>query len=121
MRLDRKVALITGGTSGIGRATSLLFAREGAKVAVSGRSEERGEEVVGEIIALGGEAVFIATDVRSADECRRTVEATVDAFGRIDILFNNAGVWFPNTVADCTEEEWDLTLDVNLKGAYLMS
>jgi len=121
MRLARKVALITGGTSGIGKATSLLFAREGAKIAVSGRNEDRGQEVVKEITAAGGEAVFIATDVRFADECGRTVEETVNAFGRIDILFNNAGVWFPNTVADCTEEEWDLTLDVNLKGAYLMS
>lgn len=121
MRLAGKVALITGGTSGIGRATSLLFAREGAKVAVSGRNEERGMEVVHEITAAGGEAVFISTDVRFEAECRRTVEETIDAFGRIDILFNNAGVWFPNTVADCTEEEWDMTLDVNLKGAFLMS
>jgi NAD(P)-dependent dehydrogenase (short-subunit alcohol dehydrogenase family) len=121
MRLARKVALITGGTSGIGRATSLLFAREGAKIAVSGRNEDRGKEVVEEITAAGGEAVFISTDVRSADECRRTVEETVDAFGRIDILFNNAGVLFANTVPDCTEEEWDLTLDINLKGTFLMS
>jgi len=121
MRLARKVALITGGTSGIGRATSLLFSREGAKVAVSGRNKDRGQDVVKEITAAGGEAVFVSTDVRFPDQCRRTVEETVDAFGRIDILFNNAGVWFPNTVPDCTEEEWDLTLDVNLKGAYLMS
>jgi NAD(P)-dependent dehydrogenase (short-subunit alcohol dehydrogenase family) len=121
MRLARKVALITGGTSGIGKATSVLFAREGAQVAVSGRNQERGREVVREITEAGGSAVFISTDVRFPDECRRTVEKTIDAFGRIDILFNNAGVWFPNTVADCTEEEWDLTLDVNLKGAFLMS
>ena len=121
MRLARKVALITGGTSGIGRATSLLFSREGAKVAVSGRNKDRGQDVVKEIIAAGGEAVFVSTDVRFPDQCRRTVEETVDAFGRIDILFNSAGVLFANTVPDCTEEEWDLTLDVNLKGAYLMS
>ena len=121
MRLDRKVALITGGTSGIGKATSVLFAREGGKIAVSGRNRDRGQDVVKEITAAGGEAIFISTDVRFPDECRRTVEETVDAFGRIDILFNNAGVWFPNTVPDCTEEEWDLTLDVNLKGAFLMS
>jgi len=121
MRLARKVALITGGTSGIGRATSLLFSREGAKIAVSGRNKDRGQDVMKEITAADGEAVFISTDVRFPDECRRTVEETVEAFGRIDILFNNAGVWFPNTVPDCTEEEWDLTLDVNLKGAFLMS
>jgi NAD(P)-dependent dehydrogenase (short-subunit alcohol dehydrogenase family) len=121
MRLAEKVALITGGNSGIGKATCLLFAREGAKVAVSGRNESRGQEVVNEIVASGGEAVFIRTDVRLAEECRRTVEETIRAFGRVDILFNNAGAWFPNTVPDCTEEEWDITLDVNLKGAFLMS
>jgi NAD(P)-dependent dehydrogenase (short-subunit alcohol dehydrogenase family) len=121
MRLAEKVALITGGNSGIGKATCLLFAREGAKVAVSGRNESRGQEVVNEIVASGGEAVFIRTDVRLAEDCRRTVEETIRAFGRVDILFNNAGAWFPNTVPDCTEEEWDITLDVNLKGAFLMS
>ena len=121
MRLAEKVALITGATSGIGRATALLFAQEGAKVAVSGRNKTRGQKVVMEITAAGGEAIFIRTDVRSAEECRRTVEDTVDAFGRVDILFNNAGVWFPNAVPECTEQEWDLTLDVNLKGAFLMS
>jgi NAD(P)-dependent dehydrogenase (short-subunit alcohol dehydrogenase family) len=78
MRLARKVALITGGTSGIGRATSLLFAQEGAKIAVSGRNRDRGQEVVKEITAAGGEAVFIATDVRSAEERRskHSVEST---------------------------------------------
>jgi len=120
MRLDDKVALITGGTSGIGRATALLFSQEGAKVAITGRNEARGQEVVNEIEQANGTAIFIRSDVRFADECRQAVEETLRAFGRLDILFNNAGVFYPNTVPDSTEEEWDLTIDINLKGTYLM-
>ena len=120
MRLAGKVALITGGTSGIGQATALLLAQEGAKVALTGRSEERGQAVVKGIVRAGGTAIFIRSDVRLAEECHRAVEETLRAFGRLDILFNNAGVFYPNTAPDSTEEEWDLTLDVNLKGTYLM-
>jgi len=121
MRFTNKVALITGGTSGIGLITAILFAHEGAKVAITGRNEHRGQEVVDEITKIGGIAIFIRADVRFPNECKRTVEETLQAFGKLDILFNNAGVWFPNTVVDCTEEEWDLTVDVSLKGTYLMS
>lgn len=121
MHLANKVALITGGTSGIGQAAALLFSKEGARVAITGRNESRGQEVIKKIKEAGGEAVFIKADVRISEECRQTVEKTLQVFGRIDILFNNAGVYFPNTVVDCTEEEWNLTLDINLKGTYLMS
>jgi len=121
MRLNNKVALITGGNSGIGRATALLFAREGAKVALTGRDEERGRQVVEEIRKASGTAVFIRSDVRLADDCRQAVDETLRQFGRLDILFNNAGVFYPHSVVDCPEEEWDLTIDVNLKGTYLMS
>ncbi len=121
MRLSNKIAMITGGTSGIGRATALLFAREGAKVSITGRNEARGKQVVEEIEKEGGDAIFIRADVRFSTECRRAVELTLQAFGRLDILFNNAGVFYPSTVTDCTEEEWDLTIDINLKGTYLMS
>lgn len=121
MRLEGKSALITGGTSGIGRATAVLFAREGAQVALTGRSEERGREVAGEIERGGGRALFTRSDVRLAEDCRRAVDQTLRAFGKIDVLFNNAGVFFPNTVPDCSEEEWDLTIGVNLKGTFLMS
>ncbi len=120
-RLERKVALITGGTSGIGRATAVLFAREGARVAVLGRDPGRGKDVVAEIEGAGGTAAFLQCDVRLAVECREAVGKTVDAFGGLDILFNNAGVYYPNTVVDCSEEEWDLTVDTGLKGTYLMS
>lgn len=121
MRLRDQVAVITGGTSGIGRATALLFAQEGARVAITGRNDARGQEVVAEIKQAGGQALFLRADVRFPDECRRAVEETVQTFGCLDILFNNAGVFYPNSVVDCTEEEWDLTLDICLKGTYLMS
>jgi NAD(P)-dependent dehydrogenase (short-subunit alcohol dehydrogenase family) len=120
-RLAGRAAIVTGGTSGMGRATALLFAREGAMVAVGGRDEERGRDVVGAIRRDGGQAILARGDVRSAADCRRIAEETLAAFGRIDVLFNNAGVFFPHTVPDCTEEEWDLTVDVNLKGTFLMS
>jgi len=121
MRLLNKVALITGGTSGIGEATALLFANEGAKVTITGRNEERGSEVTDPILKGGGQAIFIQTDVSKADDCRRAVDETVRAFGRLDILFNNAGVFFAHTALDCSEQEWDLQIDINLKGTFLMS
>jgi len=121
MRLAGKVALITGGTSGIGRATAVLFAREGARVAITGRDEVRGRVVLHEIKGAGSEGIFVRADVRIADDCRRAVDETLKAFRTIDILFNNAGVFYPHTVPDCPEDEWDQTIDVNLKGTYLMS
>ena len=121
MRLAGKVALITGGTSGIGRATAVLFAREGSRVAITGRDEVRGRVALHDIKSAGSEGIFVRADVRSADDCRRSVDETLKAFGKIDVLFNNAGVFFPHTVPDCPEEEWDRTIDVNLKGTYLMS
>lgn len=121
MRLDGKVALITGGTSGIGSATAIRFAKEAAKVAITGRNVEHGNQVVAEITEAGGDALFIRTDVRMAKDCRRAVEQTLERFGQIDVLFNNAGVFHPKTVPEMTEEEWDETIDSSLKGAFLMS
>jgi NAD(P)-dependent dehydrogenase (short-subunit alcohol dehydrogenase family) len=121
MRLAHKVALITGGTSGIGEATAVLFAKEGAKIAVTGRNETRGHAVTARILEQGGHAIFIRTDVRKANECKRAVDDTLSAFGRVDILFNNAGVFYPRTTLECSEEEWDLQIDINLKGTFLMS
>ncbi len=121
MRLKDKVALITGGTSGIGEATALLFAAEGARVAITGRNEQRGSAVVDKIKQAGGDAIFIRTDVSRAEDCRRAVEETIRAFGRLDILFNNAGVFYPQTALECSEREWDEQIDVNLKGTFLMS
>ena len=121
MRLANKVALITGGTSGIGRASARLFAQEGASVAITGRDEVRGQETVAEIVQAGGSAIFLQADVRLDAACRRAVNDTVRAFGRLDILFNNAGVFYPHTLVDCSEKEWHLTIDICLKGTYLMS
>jgi NAD(P)-dependent dehydrogenase (short-subunit alcohol dehydrogenase family) len=121
MRLRDKVALITGGTSGIGEATSLLFAKEGAKVTITGRDEKRGQAVAERAMKDGGKAIFVRGDVRRAEERCHAVDETLRTFGGLDILFNNAGVFFPHTAVDCTEEEWDLQIDVNLKGTFLMS
>jgi NAD(P)-dependent dehydrogenase (short-subunit alcohol dehydrogenase family) len=121
MRLRDKVALITGGTSGIGRATALLFAREGARVAITGRNRERGKDVETELGKLGSQGLFIPADVRLDAECRRAVESTVAAFGRLDVLFNNAGVYVANDAVDCSEAEFDSQVDTSLKGSFLMS
>ncbi len=120
MRLQGKVALITGGTLGIGKATAVLFGKEGAAVAITGRDAGHGREALAEIESTGAKAIDLRADVRVAADCRRAVDETIKAFGRVDILFNNAGVFFPNTVIDCSEEEWDTTIDVHLKGTFLM-
>lgn len=121
MRLKDRVALITGGTSGIGEATALLFAQEGARIAITGRNPERGAEVVGRIKHSGGQAIFVRANVSSASDCQRVIDETGRAFGQIDVLFNNAGVFYPQTALECSEREWDEQIDVNLKGTFLMS
>jgi NAD(P)-dependent dehydrogenase (short-subunit alcohol dehydrogenase family) len=121
MRLSSQSALITGATSGIGEATALLFAREGARVAVTGRNEKRGHAVTEAILNNGGHAIFLRTDVCKAAECERAVHETVKAFGRLDVLFNNAGIFYPHDTIECSEQEWDEQIDINLKGTFLMS
>ena len=113
--------MITGGTSGIGEATALLFAQEGACVAITGRNCARGASVVERIKAAGRGGIFVSADVRQASDCQRTVEEAERALGAIDILFNNAGVFYPQTAIECSEREWDEQIDVNLKGTFLMS
>ena len=118
--LEDKVALVTGGTSGIGRDTALLFAKAGAKVVVAGRREQEGNETVELIRAAGGDGLFVKTDVSKASEVDALVQKTVEKFGRLDLAFNNAGiegVWVP--IAKQTEEDWDRTIGINLKGVWL--
>lgn len=119
--LSNKVALITGGASGIGRATALLFAQEGAAVAVVDINVEQGNATVAEIEAAGGRAIFISCNVTSTDDCCRAVEQTVAAFGTLNILFNNAGIIRRADVISTTEDEWDRVMAVNVKSIFLMS
>jgi len=119
-RLEGKVALITGGGSGIGQATAVLFAKEGAKVVVAGRQESSLEETVGMIKASGGEASLVKADVTNSKDVENMIRTTVDAYGRLDILVNNAGTHQPmNYIVDIPEADWDRVIDVNLKGVFL--
>jgi NAD(P)-dependent dehydrogenase (short-subunit alcohol dehydrogenase family) len=120
MQLTDKVALITGAGSGIGEATAILFAQEGARVGCLGRTKDELEEVVNEIKSNGGEAIPLVADISKPAEMERAVQELADEWGRLDIVFANAGingVWAP--LEDLTPEEWDKTLDVNLTGTFL--
>ena len=120
-RLSGKVALITGGGTGIGRAIALAFAREGASVAVAGRRLEKLREVIGEIQKQGGAGLAMECDVTRAVDVARAVKGTVERFGRLSVLVNNAGALHASTVEGISEEEWDRQMTVNLKGPFLMS
>ena len=123
MRLENKVALITGGGSGIGRACAEMFAREGARVAVSDISLERAQATMQFITSHGGEAIAISGDVSVGDDAQNMVSATVEKFGKLDVLVNSAGVSARNAMpkGSSPEEVWDKVIDVNLKGTYMVS
>ena len=116
-----KSALITGGASGIGRATALLFAAEGASIAVADLDAVAGSDVVRRILGQGGRAFFLPCDVSRAQDCERAVRQTVEQLGRLDILLNNAGIIRRATVTETEEEEWDRVLAANLKSVFLLS
>ena len=120
-KLDGKVAIATGATSGMGRATAKLFAAEGAKVVVTGRNEERAKEVVDDIKAAGGEAIYVIADMANLDDVKKIFDATMDEYGTVDILFNNAGVLSMSPLMEVTIEEWTKVFNVNVTSALLLT
>jgi NAD(P)-dependent dehydrogenase (short-subunit alcohol dehydrogenase family) len=120
-RLAGKVVLITGGGTGIGRACAVMFAREGARVAVAGRRRGPLDQAVKEIGAAGGEALAVECDVTNRAQVERAIRATVERFGGLNCVVNNAGVLLVANVEETSDEQWDRVIDANLKGTFLMS
>ncbi|HHT9121091.1 MAG TPA: SDR family NAD(P)-dependent oxidoreductase [Candidatus Hypogeohydataceae bacterium YC41] len=122
MRLADKVALITGGGTGIGRAIARVFFEQGARVAITGRRKEPLEETLSMLNPKGKKAILIQGDVSQSKDASRMIEETIKTFGRLNILVNNAGVVYKDGgIMECQEEGWDVTMDINVKGIYLMS
>jgi NAD(P)-dependent dehydrogenase (short-subunit alcohol dehydrogenase family) len=119
MKLKGKVAIVTGAASGIGRACAVAFAREGAKVVVADRNEDGGKEAISAIAAEGYECWFAQMDVAKEDDVKGMIANTIERWGEINILFNNAGVVLVKTVEEMTEEEWDLVMSINVKATFL--
>lgn len=119
MKLKDRVAIVTGAASGIGRASAIAFAREGARVAVLDRNQHGGEDTVDTIRSDGRDAFFACVDVTKEAEIARSVKETAQRWGRIDILFNNAGILLVKPIEQMTEEEWDRVMAVNVKSAFL--
>ena len=118
-RMDGKVALISGGARGQGAAEAGLFAQEGAKVVIGDLLDVDGMRVAAEIAELGGEAIYVHLDVTREEDWRNAVEAAVAAYGKLDVLVNNAGIWRRGRVEDTTVEDWDTVQNVNSKGVFL--
>jgi NAD(P)-dependent dehydrogenase (short-subunit alcohol dehydrogenase family) len=121
MKLSGKVAIITGAGSGIGQASALEFSTEGAKVVVADYAPQGGRETVEQIRKAGGDAIFVETDVSKAADVEQMIRTTLETYSRIDVLFNNAAVTIPASVVDASEEVWDKTMDIDLKGVFLPS
>lgn len=120
-KLEGKTAIITGATSGIGAATAQLFAQEGANVIITGRRRQRGEDLAAAIRAAGGVCLYVSADHTQPQDCAAVIQAAIRAFGRIDILFNNAGIVTKGTAETVTEEDWFDTLNLNVTAVWRMS
>ncbi|HEY9245417.1 MAG TPA: SDR family NAD(P)-dependent oxidoreductase, partial [Candidatus Methanoperedens sp.] len=118
MRLENKVVIITGAGSGIGKETALLFAEEGAKVVVADVNVKGGEETAEDIKNRGGESFFAKLDVASRSDAQEVVRKTMEKYGRVDVLINNAGIVQDALVTKMTEEQWDRVIDIDLKGPF---
>src|SRR5918911_4807745 len=118
MRLEGKVVAIAGGATGIGRASAVAFAAEGARVVVGDIAEEEGEQAAAEVRARGGDAVFVATDVSRSGDCAALVGAAVERCGRLDVMHANAGVELCKSILDTTDDDWGRVLAVNLSGVF---
>jgi len=121
MQLNNKVAIVTGGSKGIGSGIAHVFAQRGAKVVVVARNKKTGMQTVEEILNLGGDAIFVPCDISSEAEVQAMVQATLDAYGQIDVLVNNAGVGIYKSVVEATSDDWDRCLNIDLKGVFLCS
>ncbi|OIJ31338.1 SDR family NAD(P)-dependent oxidoreductase [Staphylococcus sp. LCT-H4] len=123
MRLQDKVCIITGAGGGMGRVAAQMFANEGAKIAVFERDAQAGQTTVDEITKNGGQAQFFKVDIANEDNVKNAVEATVQTFGKINVLYNNAGVMpeADNSVVNTSEDVWDLVMNINVKGIFLMT
>lgn len=119
-KLKHKIAIITGSTSGMGAAMARLFAKEGARVVVNGRNQERGEKVVAEILALGGEAIFVLCDISTEEGNATLINETLKAFGEIDIVIANAGHLGLGSITEVSPETWRKTIDTNLNGVFYL-
>ncbi len=120
-RLSGKVAIVTGAGSGIGRASAILFAKEGAKVVVADYDEKGGRETARIIAKARGNAIFVKADVSKSSDARAIVAAAIKNYGKLNILYNNAGIVRWGNAIECTEEDWNRVIDINLKGAWLCS
>ncbi|MDD3851670.1 MAG: glucose 1-dehydrogenase [Firmicutes bacterium] len=121
MKLKDKVAIVTGSTSGMGRATAVLFAREGAKVVVTGRNQERAKEVVSQIKDEGFEAIYVLADMSKLEDLKALVDKTLEVYGTVDILFNNAGMLSMTPILQLEMEEWSRVIKVNVTSALYLT
>lgn len=120
MKLEGKVAIITGATAGIGRACALLFAKEGAKVVAAGRSVDKGNSLVEEIKAAGGEAIYVPTDMGKEEDMDKLLKATIDTYGKLDILYNNAGIAFSAPLMQYPQDKFDEVMRMDFRSPYIM-